>query len=88
MDVNSIASCSALDGNKSSALHNSHFFLGKRLQYPSSCKMDGPKDRAGHFGEESGLSPRPVIQPKMLGRPSRSVVTIRTVCYSVSEAKF
>jgi hypothetical protein len=27
----------------------------------------------------NGLCPQPVIQPKLLGRPSRSVVTVRTV---------
>ena len=87
MDVNSTGSCSAVDWNKSSALHNScFFFLGKRPQYPSSCKLGGPGDRPGHFAEESGLYLQPVIQPKMLCHPSCSVVIIRTVWYPVSEA--
>ena len=83
MDINFTGSCSALDGNKSSALHNSHFFFWENARsIHEAVKCVGPK-----IGLDILVKRVVSLQPKMLGRPSRSVVTIRTVCYPVSESK-
>jgi hypothetical protein len=48
--------------------------LGKEPRYRLSGRLIGP----GRFGEEKNLPAPPVIKPRFLGRPARSLVTLPT----------
>jgi hypothetical protein len=50
----------------------------KSPRYPLDRRLGGPRSRTGSYGEEKNLLPLLGIEPRLLGRPARSLVVIQT----------
>lgn len=60
---------------------------GTIIQHSVTGRLGGPRSQSGRFGEETNLLSLPVFEPRSIGRPARSPVTVlntlsRTVPFS------
>jgi hypothetical protein len=68
-----------LDGGKWSASRPGHFTpVESAPPIPFNRRLGGPQKRSGRYGEENNPLPLPGIEPRFLGRPAHSLVTIPT----------
>jgi hypothetical protein len=51
---------------------------GKKLQYPLDTRLGESQNLSGRYGEEKNFLPLPGIEPRPLGRPSRTLAAIPT----------